>query len=247
LKAQGLQPKAHSGEAQPTATHMSIVKLMQSGFLKYLISQNCDGLHIKSGIPPENISELHGSSCVEACANCGKVFYRNFSVRSTRNNMKLTGRRCTSCNTPLRYSSVAFGQSLPDLCLARAELHSEKSDLAICLGTSMTVSPACDLPVAGKQKNPSHSLCIVNLQHTPYDSQCAIRIYHKVDTVMSMLMGMLSLEIPNFNKLNLSQNQEWMTNFDKNYVFRSPSTEWFSGKLQQSDGVVLEYFTEKES
>ncbi len=41
---------------------MSFVKLMQEGMLKFLISQNCDGLHRKSGIPPENMAELHGYS-----------------------------------------------------------------------------------------------------------------------------------------------------------------------------------------
>jgi NAD-dependent SIR2 family protein deacetylase len=34
---------------------------MEMGILKYLISQNTDGLHRLSGIPAEKISELHGN------------------------------------------------------------------------------------------------------------------------------------------------------------------------------------------
>jgi len=220
---------------------MSIVRLLEAGYLKYLVSQNTDGLHIKSGVPTDKISELHGNTNVEACAGCGKVFYRSFKVRATQNKMKITGRRCPKCKTPLRYTSVSFGQSLPDNTLARAELHSEKVDLALCLGTSMTVSPACDLPVAGKENNPTHALCIVNLQRTPFDKQCALRIYHKVDVVMTKLMKLLELEIPDYVETNMADDDEWISNFDKNYQFRTPSTEWFSGKLQQSDEVLKEH------
>ncbi len=38
-------------QAIPTTTHMSLVRLMEAGYLKYLISQNIDGLHARSGIP----------------------------------------------------------------------------------------------------------------------------------------------------------------------------------------------------
>jgi mono-ADP-ribosyltransferase sirtuin 6 len=48
-------------KATPSKCHMSLVELMEKGFLKHIISQNIDGLHRKSGIPAEKISELHGN------------------------------------------------------------------------------------------------------------------------------------------------------------------------------------------
>jgi len=240
LRAKGLAPKGGTSKtkAKPTVTHMALVQLMNSDHLKYLVSQNCDGLHIKSGIPPAKISEVHGNTNVEACAGCGLVVYRGFPVRKTRNKQLLTGRRCPKCSIPLRYTTVAFGQSLPDLSLARAEAQSEKADLAVCLGTSMRVRPACDLPILGRQTSKSHKLVIVNLQETPYDNKCAIRIFARVDNVLELLMKHLELDIPDYEDTRFSENATWLNQFPIDYKFRSPDTHWFKGSLDEDDHVL---------
>jgi len=43
---------------------MALAALQQRGVLHQLISQNCDGLHRRSGFAPEQLAELHG--CVHA-------------------------------------------------------------------------------------------------------------------------------------------------------------------------------------
>ena len=63
-------------QAIPTPTHMALVKLNQQGILKYLISQNCDGLHRRSGFDPKCISELHGNT------NLGQFYSLCFSFSS---------------------------------------------------------------------------------------------------------------------------------------------------------------------
>ncbi len=67
-------------QAVPTPSHMSLVALASAGKLKYLVSQNRDGLHRKSGIPPFLISELHGNTNREYCKNCGKEYIRDYST-----------------------------------------------------------------------------------------------------------------------------------------------------------------------
>jgi len=119
---------------------------------------------------------------------------------------------------------------MPDICLDKAMVESSKSDVSICLGTSMRVSPACTLPLLGKKRNANHKLVIVNLQKTPYDDDCQLRIYARVDDVMSGLFKILNQQIPDHQELNLTENNEFLDNFIANYPFRTAgNTDWFTG------------------
>ena len=51
-------------EAEPNRGHRAIEKLVRDGKVSAVITQNTDGLHLKSGVPEENIIELHGGSII---------------------------------------------------------------------------------------------------------------------------------------------------------------------------------------
>ncbi|CAF1566230.1 unnamed protein product [Adineta steineri] len=225
-------PPSKVRNPEPTLTHMALVELMRNGYLKLLVSQNCDGLHLKSGIPTNRIAELHGNCNCEACAKCGKVYYRQTHVNQYEHKTWLTGNTCTvpNCYGRLRCTTVAFTQSMPDVCLDRAVKESQICDLSLCMGTSMRVSPACKLPCMNLKSG--QKMVIINLQKTPYDDQCALRIYARCDEVMSMVMKELNLTIPQYTDLKLWTDTQWMTDFEQNWPFRTAGdTDWFSGAI----------------
>ena len=70
----------HITEAIPSSTHMAFVQLLSQSVLKHIVSQNVDGLHRKSGVRRETLSELHGNIYIEKCINCGKDYVRDHDV-----------------------------------------------------------------------------------------------------------------------------------------------------------------------
>ena len=175
---------------------MAIKKLVDDGLVKFVVSQNIDGLHLKSGIPVEKIAELHGNSNKEFCKKCNKVYLRNYRTRNaTHVHDHKTGRKCI-CGEELFDSIINFGENLPEDELEKAEIQSTSADLAIVLGTSLRVSPACNLPLMIK---PEGKLIICNLQKTPFDEKHNSMVIHaKCDELMKNVMEILGIQIPDF-------------------------------------------------
>lgn len=186
-------------KALPTPTHMALCALESTGLLKFLISQNVDGLHRRSGFPIDKMAELHGNTNLEICKTCKKQYMRDFRVR---NNPKVhehaTDRKCESCGEMLYDTIVNFGEGLPKKAITDGFEQSAESDLCLVLGSSLRVTPAANMPVE-TVKNKG-KLVIVNLQATPLD-KFALNIHAMIDGVMILLMEKLKVEIPPF-KLN---------------------------------------------
>ena len=167
---------------------------MELGFLKFLISQNTDGLHRKSGINPEKFAELHGNTNMEWCSKCKRKYMRDFR---TRNNKSVhshgTGRKCDDpkCRGELQDSIINFGENLPQSELENGFLNAGKADLCLSMGSSLRVTPAADMPLEVARNH--KKLVIVNLQSTPLDKVAALRINGDCEKVSSLLMAKLGL------------------------------------------------------
>ena len=208
MKAAGKQlPLAHRvpfnttiQRAIPSSTHMAMVELMNRGHLKGVISQNIDGLHRKSGIDPSKMSEVHGNTNLELCLKCGREHMSDYQVRTGGKDHK-TGRICATpgCKGELKDSIINFGDSLvPDIYHKGVEIGAN-SDLALCMGSSMRVPPACNMPIQALA-NPNGKLVMINLQKTPVDEYCTLVINEKTDKVMEMVMSKLNIPIPQFKR-----------------------------------------------
>ncbi|KAG9480690.1 hypothetical protein GDO78_012252 [Eleutherodactylus coqui] len=202
LEEKGLNPKFDTTfeTARPSATHMGLLQLQRVGILKFLVSQNVDGLHVRSGFPRDYLAELHGNMFVEECTKCGKQYVRDDVVGTM--GLKPTGRLChvpkvrglRACRGKLTDTILDWEDALPDKDLTLAHEACRKADLAITLGTSLQIKPSGNLPLLTKRKG--GKLVIVNLQPTKHDRYGDLRIHGYVDEVMTQLMQHLGLEIP---------------------------------------------------
>ena len=55
-----LPPPLFFSALRPTYTHEALKWLVDANVVKHIMSQNCDGLHVLSGVPRSALSELHG-------------------------------------------------------------------------------------------------------------------------------------------------------------------------------------------
>jgi NAD-dependent SIR2 family protein deacetylase len=184
-------------KAVPSIAHMALVALEQKGYLKFLVSQNVDGIHLRSGFSASKLAELHGNLNLEVCKQptCKRQFLRDFSVRTAKQaHEHQTGRKCT-CGQPLYDSIINFNENLPAEALTNGFNHCAQADLCVVIGSSLTIRPGADMPVETLKHG--GKLVIMNLQETSLDKN-AIRINGMIDNAMILLMEKLELDIPQF-------------------------------------------------
>lgn len=186
-------------EAIPSKTHMSFTSLLSNNLLKHVISQNVDGLHRKSGISAEDISELHGNIYIETCKTCGKSYLRDLDVVTSNCTIDhQTRNSCDNqiCNGNLYDNIINFGENLDSKVIQKAFNEGDKADLCLAMGSSLRVNPAAQIPK--KLAKRMGKLVIVNLQKTPLDEFATLVIHGFCDVVIEKLMDELKIGIPEF-------------------------------------------------
>lgn len=176
-----------SAGAKPNRAHLAIAALERNGRITAVVTQNIDGLHQAAGNDPEKVFELHGSMWEVRCLSCNNLY----SWKKI-NNLLEKGElvhNCEHCGGLLKPATVSFGQSLPAKTLQDAQRFSTNCDLLLCIGSSLVVYPAAQLPELAK--NSGAKLVIINRESTPLDSIADLVIKGEAGDVMSGVLEIL--------------------------------------------------------
>jgi NAD-dependent deacetylase len=160
--AKGLIYTDHPPE--PSIVHIVLATLEQKGFLKAIITQNIDMLHQRAG--SKKVYEIHGTPATHSCTDCGRVF--DFERINQRVMAGEEVPRC-QCGKVIKPDITFFGEGLPERAWLKAIEEASKADVMLILGTSLTVSPAAQIPLETLDKG--GELIIVNAQSTYLDDQ----------------------------------------------------------------------------
>uniref|UniRef100_A0AC35TUN8 Deacetylase sirtuin-type domain-containing protein n=1 Tax=Rhabditophanes sp. KR3021 TaxID=114890 RepID=A0AC35TUN8_9BILA len=187
------------GTAKPTFTHFAIKALYKEGFIKYVVSQNVDGLFHRSGFPVNKMAEIHGNVFLEKCDRCSRKYFRDNMIETI--GLKLTGRKCEGsssgkpCRGSLKDATLDWEDELPEPEFTITQKFAKKCDLALTLGTSLQINPVGKLPLLVKKNKESHGLVTINLQATKHENKADIAIHGKVDDAMRLLINELSISV----------------------------------------------------
>ena len=155
---------------EPNASHRALAELQSLGKLRFLITQNVDNLHLRSGIRPELLAELHGNVTRLRCQKCQTQVAKSLGLETC------------SCGGKLVSSVINFGDPLPQKDLEDSFWHSSQCDLFVVVGSSLVVSPANELPEVALRGRAR--IIIINQGETPMDSRCHLRFEENIAEVL---------------------------------------------------------------
>ncbi len=169
--------------AQPNPAHHALAELEEMGLLKTVITQNIDRLHQAAG--SRRIIEVHGNMAEMVCLERGHVTPSDPVWKRYEGTGEVP--RCETCGSLLKPNAILFGEMLPAGAIRSAQDEAARSDIFLAVGSSLTVAPASDLPLAAIRRGAQ--LIVVNLTPTPVDRHATLVLRGDVAEVLPRIVG----------------------------------------------------------
>ena len=171
--------------AAPNAAHLALAALEKTGRLRALVTQNIDNLHRAAGTHTDKLVELHGSGLYAECLDC----YKWVSMAEALAAFKLDGAPpLCSCGGWLKPAVVMFGEPLEREDLLKAFRAAEDCDLAISVGSSLSVEPAASVPLTAKAAGKPY--LIVNRGPTAHDGAADVKLDGDACELLPLLLDL---------------------------------------------------------
>ena len=162
---------------KPNAAHHVIAAWQEKIQNVTVITQNIDGFHQRAG--SQFVLELHGSLAMDKCRAHGHI------IEHDVNSALKEHPSCEQCGSLLRPDVVWFGEALPNVAYDQAVIACFNCDVFICIGCSMDIFPAANLPY-----NASYSgayLVQININSTDLNELADCNLLGRAGEVMPAL------------------------------------------------------------
>jgi NAD-dependent deacetylase len=179
---------ASLSSAIPNPAHFALARLESLGYLRGLVTQNIDRLHVKAG--SVNVAEVHGSVDRAECLECGAVVPAADVLTFLGGSP--SGVPLCRCGNPLKPAVVLFGEDLPAREMRVAMDWAAGADLLIVAGTSLTVWPVAGLPELTAAAG--GSVVILNDAPTPFDRHALLLDRSPVEQSLPRLVELIGTE-----------------------------------------------------
>ncbi len=158
------EDRAAFGNAEPNDVHQAIVALERAGRVDMVVTQNVDGLHRSAGTSPDRLIEIHGTNTLIECQKCGHrsepgPHFARFAESGQPSDCE--------CGGHLKPATISFGQNLRADDLYGAFAAAERCDLVVALGSTLSVTPAADIPLRAAERGTPY--VVINRGGTGHD------------------------------------------------------------------------------
>jgi NAD-dependent protein deacetylase/lipoamidase len=157
--------------ARPNAVHAAVVDLERAGKVEAVVTQNIDGLHAAAGTSNRFLVEIHGTTREVECQSCGE---RSDPAPHLEAFAETGEPPLCHCGGYLKTATISFGQQLKALDVARAFDAAGRADLVIALGSTLSVTPAADVPLEAAMGGAAYA--IVNQGETEHDALAVVTL-----------------------------------------------------------------------
>ena len=167
--------------ATPNAGHHAVAALIARGNAGAVITQNVDTLHQDSGVPADQVIELHGNASYAECLVCGLRHELADLKAPFLDRGEIPA--CGACGGLVKTATISFGQPMPEEPMARARAATLACDLFLVLGSSLVVYPAAGFPLLAKRNGAK--LVIVNREATDQDGLADLVLHAEIGAAMA--------------------------------------------------------------
>jgi NAD-dependent deacetylase len=176
--------------AEPNAAHRALAALAAKDRLRFLVTQNVDGLHERSGFPPDRFVAIHGTDSAVSCLRCRRRAPREDAQRQWEAG---TAVPLCPCGAPWKPATISFGQGLVAEDLERALREAAACDLFAAIGTSLVVGPINEMFAVAARAGAATA--ILTASETPFDDAARWKITDPVEESVPALAARVIGEV----------------------------------------------------